>query len=92
MLSDRAGFRIQGSEVRKKLRDDASAGTTSATKSLFPMDKMSARKRKEKCTKFKNLTTDAGMPMKTKDRCGKRNDKAGMLQKTKILIGLEREC
>jgi len=39
----------------------------------------------------KKLGTDAGMSMKTKDRCGKSGGKAGMFMKTKVVMCSKRE-
>jgi hypothetical protein len=38
------------------------------------------------------LTIDAGMLLKTKDRRGKGQEKAGMCMKTKVLSPQRREC
>jgi hypothetical protein len=41
---------------------------------------------------FKKRTNEAGMSMKTKERCGKLVGKAGMSMKIKALSPLKREC
>jgi hypothetical protein len=41
-------------------------------------DKMSPPTGKEKINNFKKLRNEAGMLLKTKDRCGKSGNEAGM--------------
>ena len=59
---------------------------------MAPLDKMSVPSGKERTSNFKNRTNDAGMSLKTKDRCGKLGGEAGMSMKTEVLSCLNREC
>jgi len=55
-------------------------------------DKMSPLIGEERTSNFKNRRNDAGMLLKTKDRCGRLGHEAGMSMKTKALSPPKREC
>jgi hypothetical protein len=59
---------------------------------MVTLDKMSPPTGKERTGNVENRTSNAGMSLKTKDRCGKLGQEAGMSMKTNILSHEKREC
>ncbi len=52
---------------------------------VVALDKMSPPTGKERTRDVENRTSNAGMSLKTKDRCGKLGQEAGMSLKTKVV-------
>jgi hypothetical protein len=59
---------------------------------MVDLDKMSPPIAKERTSNFENRTSNAAMSLKTKERCGKLGQEAGMSMKTNILSREKREC